>query len=101
MHKQVRLTVFDLHKDVWSERNVIVTYVMCCMICCILCNSKNVKKHPRRSVTFSTVAGFISPATLLKVTLLHVCFSYFLNYANDTKSCKVSHVHHGYPTVSS
>ena len=77
MHKQVRLTVFDLHKDVWSERNVIVTYVMRCMICYILCNSKNVKKHPRRSVTFSTVAGFISPATLLKVTLLHVCFHSF------------------------
>ena len=38
------------------------------------------KKHPWRSVTFS------QPATLLKVTLLHGCFSRFLNCAHGTKS---------------
>ena len=36
------------------------------------------EKHPLKSVTFSKVAGF-QPETLLKVTLLHRCFSRFLN----------------------
>ena len=31
-------------------------------------------------------------ATLLKVTLIDGCFSRFLNCANSTKFCKVSHV---------
>ena len=41
------------------------------------------------SVTFSKVAGF-QPVTLLKVTLLHGCFSRFLNCANGTRSRKTS-----------
>ena len=32
----------------------------------------------------------LQAATLLKVTLLHGCFSRFLNCTNDTKFCKVS-----------
>ena len=32
------------------------------------------------------------PATLLKVKLLHGCFSHFLNFANGTKSRKASHI---------
>ena len=32
-------------------------------------------------------------ATLLKVTLLHGCFSHFLNCANGTKLLKVSHTY--------
>ena len=44
---------------------------------------KNREKHPWRSVYFSKV---------LKVTLLHGCFSCFLNCANGTKSCNASHV---------
>ena len=32
------------------------------------------------------------PATLLKVTFLHGCFSYFLNCTNGTKSRKTSQV---------
>ena len=39
---------------------------------------------------FSKVAGF---ATLLKVALLHGCFSRFLNCTNGTKSRKASHMH--------
>ena len=39
---------------------------------------KKREKHPRRSFTFSKVAGQ-KPATLLKLTLLHGCFSRFLN----------------------
>ena len=31
----------------------------------------------------------LQPATLLKVTLLHGCFSRFLNCTNGTKSCNV------------
>ena len=32
------------------------------------------------------------PATLLKVALLHGCFSHFLCCVNGTKSCKASHI---------
>ena len=46
--------------------------------------------HPWRSGTFSKVAAFY-PATLLKVTLLHGCFSQILNCTNGTKSHKTSH----------
>ena len=48
------------------------------------------EKHPCKSVTFSKVAGW--PATLLKVALLHGCFSRFLNCTNDTKSRNASHM---------
>ena len=34
------------------------------------------------------------PATLLKVTLLHRCFSCFLNCTNGTKSRKTSHINY-------
>ena len=51
---------------------------------------KKHEKHPWRSVTFSKVVGL--PATLLKLTLLHECFSCFLNCTNDTKSSKTSYV---------
>ena len=47
---------------------------------------KKREKHPWRRVTFSKVE------TLLKVTLLHGCFSRFSNCANGTKSRKASHI---------
>ena len=65
--------------------------LMFCAIQYHLYNFKKLKKKPWRSVTFSKVAGF-QLATLLKVTLLHGCFSRFLNSANSTKSRNVSHV---------
>ena len=37
---------------------------------------KRGKKHPWRSVNLSNVAG-LKPATLLKLTFLHGCFSHF------------------------
>ena len=46
---------------------------------------KKREKHPWRSVTFK-------PATLLKLALLHGCFSCFLNCTNATKSRKASHI---------
>ena len=49
------------------------------------------KKHSWRSAAFSKVAG-LKPATLLKLTLFHECFSRFLNCTNDTKSRKASHI---------
>ena len=52
---------------------------------------KKREKHPWRRVTFSKVAGSKS-ATLRKVTLLHGCFSRFLNCMNGTKSRKAPHV---------
>ena len=45
--------------------------------------SKKREKHPCRSLTFK-------PATLLKVTLLHACFSRFWNGTNGTKQRKAS-----------
>ena len=44
------------------------------------------EKHPRRSAAFS------KPATLPTVTLLHGCFTRFLNCANGTKLHKASHI---------
>ena len=58
---------------------------------------KKREKHPWRSVTFSKVAGLglrLKPATLLNVTLLHGCFSRFLNCMRGTKSRKAPHVVH-------
>ena len=46
----------------------------------IICTIKNREKNPWRTVTLS------------KVTLLHWCFSGFLNCANCAKSRKVSHM---------
>ena len=54
---------------------------------------KKREKHQWRSVSFSKVLGF-QPATLLKVTLLHECFSRFLLCTNGTKSRKTSHINH-------
>ena len=48
---------------------------------------KKREEHPWRSITFIKVAG-----SLLKVTLLHRCFSRFLNYTNGTKSRNASHI---------
>ena len=53
--------------------------------------SKKCEKHSWRSVTFSNAAGF---ATLLKLTLFHGCFPYFLNCTNGTESRKASHKTH-------
>ena len=47
---------------------------------------KKREKYPWRSVTFSKVA------ILLKVTLLHGCFSRFLNFTNSTKSRNAPHI---------
>ena len=44
-----------------------------------------------KSVNISKVAGF-KPATLLKLTLLHGCFSHFLNCTNGTKSRNAPHI---------
>ena len=51
---------------------------------------KKREKHPWRSITFSKVAGF-KPANLLKVALLHGCFSRLLICTNGTKSSNASH----------
>ena len=48
---------------------------------------KNREKHPWRSVNFR-----LQPATLLKLTLLHGCFSRFSNCTNSTKSRNASHI---------
>ena len=50
---------------------------MHCAIWYHLYNLKNVK---------------LKPATLLKLALLHVCFSRFLNCANGTKSRNAPHI---------
>ena len=57
-----------------------VIYVMRCAIWYRLYDFKKHEKQSQRSVT------------LLKVTLLHGCFSCFLNCTNVTKSGNASHV---------
>ena len=52
---------------------------------------KKREKHPWRNVDFRKVAGF-KPATLLKLSLLHGCFSGFLNCTNGTKLRNASHI---------
>ena len=52
---------------------------------------KKREKHPWRSVNFSKVACW-KTAALLNVTLLHECFSRFLNCKNNTKSWNASHI---------
>ena len=58
---------------------------MRCAIWYNLYKFKKREKHQWRSVTLTKVAGE-KPATLLKLTLLHGCFSHFLNSTNGTKS---------------
>ena len=50
---------------------------------------KKREKHPCRSVSFNKVSSF-NLETLIKVTLLHRCFSRFLNCTNGIKSRKTS-----------
>ena len=59
-------------------------FVMLCTIWYHLCNLKKRKKHSWRSDT--------SACNFLKVSLLHECFSRFLNCVNGTKSRKASHI---------
>ena len=61
-----------------------MVYVMRCAIWNNLYNLKNVKN----------IHGgvLLLVATLLKVTLLHGCFSRFLNCTDGTKSRKTSHI---------
>ena len=48
---------------------------------------KKREKHPWRMVNFSKITK-----TLLKLTLLHGCFSRFLNCTNGTKSRNAPHI---------
>ena len=48
---------------------------------------KTHEKHPSRIL--------VKLQALLKVTILHGCFSYFLNCTNDTKSRSVTHLSKG------
>ena len=60
-------------------------YLRCVEQFDIICTILKREKHIWRSVTFNKV-------TLLKVTLLHVCFSRFLNGTNDSKPLNTSHL---------
>ena len=52
---------------------------------------KKREKHRWSSIAFNKVADF-EPGTLLKVTLLHGCFSRFLNCTNCIKLRNESHI---------
>ena len=49
---------------------------------------KKREKHPWKRVNFSK----LKPATLLKLTLFHGCFSRSLNFTNGAKSRNASHI---------
>ena len=61
-------------------------YVILCAICCYLYNLKI------RENTHGGVSLLVKLQAVIKVTLLHGCFSHFLNCANGTKSRKASHI---------
>ena len=80
----VFIVVFEyvFHHWVWFWKSTSV-YVVRCAIWYHLCNLKNVK---------NTHGGVIILVKLLKLTLLHGCFSRFLNCTSDTKSRNASHI---------
>ena len=52
-----------------------------------------VKKRENTHTGVLLLASYrLKPATLLKVTVLHGCFSSFLNWTNGTKLCKTSYM---------
>ena len=61
-------------------------YVKLCAICCHLYNLKI------RENTHGGVSLLVKLQVVIKVTLLHGCFSHFLNCGNGTKSRKASHI---------
>ena len=65
----------------------ILTYVM---LCAIWLHLYNVKKRGNCAVLLLVCR--LKLATVLKVTLLHGCFSRFLNCTNGTKSRRASHI---------
>ena len=76
------------HRESFMTRKFSVVnsllHAMCCTIWYHLHNLKNVK---------NTHGGvLILPATLLNLTLLHECFSRFLNCTNGTKSRNASQI---------
>ena len=73
------------------KRLIDETNVMRCVISYHLGNLINV--NDTHGGVLLLVNCRLQPATLLKVRLLHGCFSRFLNCANDTKSRKASLKH--------
>ena len=70
------------HKDIWKYfLQFLISYLL----------PVYVRLRALRDFKFS-FAFIINPATLLKVKLLHGCFSRFLNCANGTKLCNASHI---------
>ena len=67
-------------------QNSTLSYVVRCAIWYYLYNLKNVKN------THGGVLTLVQAATLLKSTLLHGCFSRFLNCPNGTKSVNAPHM---------
>ena len=68
----------------------IFTHMMRCTIWYHLYNLKNAK-NTHGGVLILVTSRF-QPATLRKLTLLHGCFSRFLNCTNGTKSRNASHI---------
>ena len=84
------LLIFLIHKqktnaDDLKYGHLIDMYVVRCAIWYHFYNLKNVK------YTHGEVL-ILQPATLLKLALLHGCFSRFLNCTNSTKLRKVLHM---------
>ena len=87
-----RFIFHDLGKTLeehWKKKSksLLQYIVMCCAIWYHLLILKNVKNTHGGVLLLVKLQAF-----LLKVTLLHGCFSCFLNCKNDTKSCKASHM---------
>ena len=63
-----------------------------CAIWYYLYNLKNVKNTHGGVLILVKLQTEAVSATLLKLTILHGCFSRFLNCTNSTKSCHAPHI---------
>ena len=77
-----------MKQDGVAQRNL--QYETLCAIWYVLYNLKMMKNTLGRMLPLVKLP--VQPATLLKVALLHGCFSRFLNCTNGTKSRKASHI---------
>ena len=102
-HKMVKHTqtirrqiAYDLFECVWPsnicEWGFLWKFVMLCAIWYHLYNLKNAKSTNGGVLLLVKLKPKAKPATLLKVPLLHACFSHFSNYTYGTKSRNAPHI---------
>ena len=80
--------IYKIYKSIQMPQK----YVVRCVIWYHMYNLKNVKNTHGGVVLSVKLQALLQVSTLLRVTLLHWCFSRFLNCTNGTKSRKASQI---------